>query len=114
MAQPRTLSGVVCSVSPLDAQLQSSRTTALLKSSQLELVRIVLKAGQGLPEHRAPGEITVQCLEGCLQFSTGATTQCMRAGDLIHLAANVPHALLALEDMSALLTMCLEAPRLAA
>ena len=108
MAQPRTRSGVVCSVKPLGAQLQNSRTTALLKSTQLELVRVVLKAGQGLPEHRAPGEITVQCLEGCLEFSTGATAQRMRAGDLIHLSPNVPHALLALEDTSALLTICLE------
>lgn len=64
MAQPRALSGTGCSVRPLAAQLQDSRTTALLKAAELELVRIVLRAGQRLPEHRAPGEITVQCLEG--------------------------------------------------
>ena len=110
MAQARIQSGVVCSVEPLGAQLQFGRTTALLKSTQLELVRIVLKAGQGLPEHSAPGEITVQCLEGCLDFATGATTQRMRAGDLIHLSANEPHALLALEDCSALLTIRLKGP----
>lgn len=110
MAQARIASGELASVRPLGAQLAGSKTTALLKASQLEVIRLVLQAGKGLPQHAAPGEITVQCLEGCIDFSTPAATHRMRAGDLIHLAAGEPHALSAVESSSLLLTICLVAP----
>lgn len=51
---------------PLGIQLGSSRTTAILKADQLEVVHIVLGAGKQLREHSAPGEITVQCPNGAL------------------------------------------------
>jgi quercetin dioxygenase-like cupin family protein len=110
MAQARTESGQVASIAPLRAQLRSSRTAALLKAQQLEVVRLVLPAGKALPEHAAPGEITVQCIEGCIEFTTPSGAQRMRAGDFIHLHAGVPHALSAIDDASLLLTICLVAP----
>lgn len=61
MAQTHARSGQVVSVLPLGDRLGSVRTTAILKANQLEVVRLVLPAGKGLPEHSPPGEITVQC-----------------------------------------------------
>lgn len=107
MAQPHTASGEIVSVRPLDDQLSGARTTALLKSDQLEIVRIVLLAGQSMREHQAPGEITVQCLEGEVAFSVRGVDRLLRGGDLIHLRGRERHALKATSDSSLLVTMCL-------
>jgi quercetin dioxygenase-like cupin family protein len=107
MAQPHAASGQVVSVRPLGAALAEGKTAAILKAGQLELIRIVLPAGKSLREHSAPGEITVQCIEGRIAFTTPAATHELTPGDLIHLRANEPHALTALQDATALLTICL-------
>jgi quercetin dioxygenase-like cupin family protein len=107
MSQPRAASGQVVAVRPLGDAIGTARTTALIKSAQLEVARIVLLAGKGMREHQAPGEITVHCLEGEVVFTTPSATQTLSAGDWLHLAAREPHALHALTDASLLLTMCL-------
>jgi quercetin dioxygenase-like cupin family protein len=105
MAQRHTPSGQVVSVLPLGDQLHSARTTAILKAEQLEIVRVVLLAGHEMKEHQAPGEITVQCIEGQIELRMSGTSRVLAPGDLIHLLRQEPHALRALTDASALLTM---------
>jgi quercetin dioxygenase-like cupin family protein len=107
MAQPHVQSGQVVSVLALGDALVGARTTALLKAEQLEVVRVVLPAGTAMREHATPGEITVQCIEGRIEFTTPAATQVLQAGDFIHLRGEEPHALRALHDSSALVTICL-------
>lgn len=107
MAQVHVQSGQVVSVRALGAGLAAARTTALLKAEQLEVVRVVLPQGAALREHQTPGEITVQCIEGRIEFTTPAATQVLEAGDFIHLRRAEPHALRALQDASALVTICL-------
>lgn len=109
MAQRHASSGEVVSVRPLGEALATARTTALLKAPQLEVVRIVLRAGESLREHAVPGEITLQCLEGSVLVSTPGARHELSAGDFIHLAGGVPHALMAHSDASLLLTICLSA-----
>lgn len=106
MALAHIASGEVVHVGPLGAALAQARTTALLKSSQLEVARVVLAAGKSMREHAAPGEVTLQCIEGEVQCSLGNATACtLRAGDFVHLGAGEPHALQALQDSSLLVTM---------
>ncbi len=104
MALPHTASGQV--VDLLGGQV-SDKTFALFKTQQLEVMRLVLPAGKAVPLHRVAGEITVQCLQGRLQFTSEGRTQLMCAGQLLHLAGGVEHSLLALEDTSALVTIVL-------
>jgi len=107
MAQPHATSGDIVSLIPLAEKLPDSRTVAILKAEQLELVRIVLTKGKSMPEHQVQGEITVLCLEGRIAFHTPRGSCEMGPSDLIHLRRGEPHALTALEDASALLTICL-------
>ena len=107
MALQHSRPGQVIDITPLGGRLHATQTQALFKAGQLELARIVLRAGESMREHQAPGEITLQCLEGLLELSTPAGTQQLRPGQLIHLLKREPHALKALQDSSALLTMCL-------
>jgi len=110
MAQTHARSGQVVSVLPLGDRLSAVRTTAIIKADQLELVRIVLPAGKSLRQHSAPGEITVQCIEGRIEFDTPEGRHVLETGDLIHLRRNEPHALNAVVDSSALVTLCIAKP----
>lgn len=92
---------------PLGAALCNSKTTTLAKSADLELIRLVLPAGKVIPVHKAPGEITVQCLEGRVAFTATGQTQNLAAGQLLYLNAGEPHALKAIEDSSLLVTLLL-------
>lgn len=109
MAQPHLAPGEVASVLPLGNQLAATPSHALLKAPQLEVIRIVLLAGKAMPGHQVTGEITVQCLEGEVDFYFGGEVRHMRAGDFLHLPGGAPHRLEALQDSSLLLTICLAA-----
>lgn len=110
MALPRARSGEPVALSPLGPALPAARTTAVLKGRQLEIVRLVLRAGEGLREHSAPGEVTVHVIEGEIDFQVPGGTHRLRAGDFIHLEAGQPHALQARVDSSAVVTIALGAP----
>ena len=73
----------------------------------LEVIRLVIPAGKHIPEHRAPGEITVQCLEGRVAFKAGNVTRDLEAGQLLYLSSAEPHSLSGIEDSSVLLTILL-------
>lgn len=107
MAQEHLASGEMGSVLPLGDKLTDATTQALFKASQLMVSRLVLAAGKSIPEHVVPGEITVQCLEGVIDFRFGRTTRRMRQGDFLRLDGGISHELTALEDASVLLTICL-------
>ncbi len=107
MAIPHAQPGELIDLRPLGDRLAESRTTVLIKTETLEVIRLVLPAGKELPEHRARGPITVQGLEGRVAFQTGETSCELTAGTLISLLPGQPHALQALEDSSLLLTIVL-------
>lgn len=107
MAQPHPQPGEIVSVAPLGAALKEARTTALLKADQLEVMRVVLTAGLEMKEHQAPGETTLQCIEGEVELRMGERTLAMRAGDWVHLRPREPHAVRATSDASLLVTLCL-------
>ncbi|MEJ8827449.1 cupin domain-containing protein [Variovorax humicola] len=106
MAIHHALSGELIDVRPFGADLENTTTRSLYKSGHLQVLRVILRAGKAMPAHQVPGEITVQCLEGCIEFTAGKV-QSMRGGDLICLAGGELHALKALEDSSALVTVLL-------
>lgn len=92
---------------PLRTDLGSSRTITLVKTNDLELIRLVLPAGKEIPMHQAHGEITVQCLEGRITFTAESKTQELTPGQLLYLVGGEPHALKAIEDSSVLVTLLL-------
>ena len=109
MAIPHLKPGEIADVRPLGAALSDARTETLVKTATLEVIRLVLPAGKTLPPHKAPGEITVQCLEGKVEFSIGDSGRELTAGGLLFVEAAVPHAVHALENSSLLVTLLLPA-----
>ena len=109
MALPHAQSGELIDVRPLGSTLADSRTETLVKTPTLEVIRIVLPAGKTLPPHKAPGEITVQCLEGKVRFSVGETVREMAPGSLLFVEGRGEHAVEAVEYSSLLVTLLLPA-----
>lgn len=107
MAQPHAASGDLIDIGPLGTALGDQVTTAIMKSAQLELVRLVLPTGKAMREHRVAGEITVQCIEGLIEITAPAGSMRLGPGKLVHLQGGEAHSLLALADSTALLTICL-------
>jgi quercetin dioxygenase-like cupin family protein len=107
MAIEHAKPGEVVDVRPLGAALADSKTHTLFKTKNLEVVRLVMPAGKEISEHEAPGEITVQCLEGKIAFTALGGTEELEAGQMLYLAAEEPHSVKCIEDASFLLTILL-------
>lgn len=107
MAIPHAHPGQAVDVRPLGPRLAHEKSNALFKSADLEVMRLVLLAGHSLPPHRVPGEITVQCIEGCIDVTADGSSQVLHAGQLLYLAGGVTHGVTALQDSSALVTVAL-------
>lgn len=107
MAIPHAKPGEVIDIRPLGSELAHARTTVLAKTETLEIIRLVIPSGKDIPEHKARGEITVQCLEGRVAFSVGETTRELEAGQLLYLPSGEPHSLHGMEDSSVLVMILL-------
>jgi len=107
MALLHAAPGEPCDVRPLGTALRQTPTTALFKSEQLEVIRLVLTKGKVLPPHKVPGAITIQCIEGSLDIQAQGTVRRLAPGGLLFLPGGVVHAVTAVDDSSALLTIVL-------
>jgi quercetin dioxygenase-like cupin family protein len=61
--------------------------------------------GQGLSEHKAPFDAMVQVLDGTAEIIIDGKPVVTRAGQMIVMPANIPHALNAIERFKMLLIM---------
>ena len=107
MAVTHAASGQVIDIRPLAEKLTESVTTTLIKTDKLEVIRLVLPAGKEIPQHHVAGELTVQCLEGRVDFNVQGQTKTLAAGQLLFLSGTEPHALRSLDDSSVLVTILL-------
>jgi quercetin dioxygenase-like cupin family protein len=98
--------GQVIDIAPLGAALRESASHAILKTHALELMRVVLRAGEVLPPHSVYGESTLLCIEGVVSVDMTAEGRCeLRPGQLLLLPALAQHAIRAQEDASLLRTV---------
>ena len=108
MAIHHAKSGEVIDVRPLGEALAKTITHTIVKTDQLEVIRIVLPAGNELPTHQVPGEITVQCVEGRVEFTIGQVSRELMAGSMLYVESGGEHSLRARENSSLLVTILLK------
>ena len=108
MAIPHAKPGEVVDVRPLGAALAATNTWTIVKTRTLEVIRIVLAAGKELPPHKVPGEMTVHCLEGRVDFRFGKSKHELTAGNFLYLEGGSEHSLHASENSSLLVTILLQ------
>lgn len=107
MAIPHAQSGEVVEVRPLGPALATARTTTLVKSQTLEILRLVVPAGKEIPTHEVSGEVTLQCLEGMVGIQVDGDTRVLEAGQLLYLSGQASHAVRGIENASVLVTILL-------
>lgn len=108
MAISHAASGEVVDVRPLDKSIVTAITHTIVKTNDLEVIRVVLLAGNELPPHEVPGDITVQCLEGKVEFGVGDLVRELTAGEFLYVEGGCKHSLRAREDSSLLVTIVLK------
>lgn len=70
--------------------------------SQCMISHVSLKKGCVVPTHAHENEQMVCVLSGCLRFTLANGVTDVRAGEVLHLPPNAPHAAEALEDSAVL------------
>jgi len=83
-----------------------SKTIIQNKSGNITL--FAFWEGQRLSEHTAPFDAFVMVLDGQFTITIGGKENNVKAGEAIILPANVPHALIALQNAKMLLVMIKE------
>ena len=107
MAIAHAAPGQIVDVQPLGSGLCETRTIALFKTDELEVIRLVMPADKTMPPHKVKGEITIQCLEGEIELVIDGQPQRMKAGQLVWLEGDADHALKAISNSSLLVTIVL-------
>jgi len=100
MAASHTASGTVVTVGPAG----SAQTATIVSTPTLKVARLVIPVGRDIPEHSAPGDITVHCLAGAIDFFAEGRTTRLGAGQLLYLGSGTRHALRGVEDAIVVVT----------
>ncbi len=77
----------------------------LLDKKAGTLTLFAFDKGQGLSEHTAPFDATVQIVDGAAELTVGGTPHGVKAGQLFIMPANIPHSVKAVERFKMMLIM---------
>lgn len=89
----------------VETWIGKDHTAVLLKADNLRVVFRSLRDGSTLPPHKAAGDITVQVLNGQIEFTAAGQTLSLQKGQVIALKAGVPHSVTALRQAAILITL---------
>jgi quercetin dioxygenase-like cupin family protein len=106
-AEVRAKPGDIVDVRPLGPALAAAGTKTLARAEGLEVVRLVVRAGEELPGRKAEGVLVVSCLEGRVTFTALGKAQSLQAGELLYLPAGESYSLQGVVGASLLLTSLL-------
>ncbi len=98
-AQPANAGGLV------DYQPGSIVSREILKKTTGKVTLFAFDAEEGLSEHTSPFDALAQIVEGEAEITIAGKPNRVRAGELILMPANQPHALKALQRFKMILTM---------
>lgn len=84
---------------------QKASTKVILETSFTKEIRILLKKGQTMKEHRAPHPIVIHILQGEIEFGVENQVHVLNHGSICTLEENIPHNLKALKDSIVRLTL---------
>lgn len=77
----------------------------VFKTYGLRIVLIALHEGSEMTRHTADGIITVQVLEGQIQFNTDQQSVELGKGQMLALHERIPHSVKAIQETTFLLTL---------
>ncbi|HYW31071.1 MAG TPA: cupin domain-containing protein [Gemmatimonas sp.] len=96
--------------SEASAGTNGHRQITLLHEGPVRLVLFAFDAGGRMPEHKAPGWVTIQVVRGALRVRTSERQHTLAEGQILALAPGVLHDVEATEEADMLLGIYPEAP----
>lgn len=84
------------------------RQVGLIHRGPLRLVLFAFDAGGRLPEHKAPGQVVIECLSGSITVDAAGARHELGDRMMVVLEPGVPHAIEAQVESEMLLTVCLD------
>lgn len=105
MATHHATPGEVVNLETWAEDLATDQTKAIVKTEEMEIIRLVIPAGKDIPNHKVSGPITVHCIKGRIEFTAMGATQELAQGELLHLMPGEPHSVKAVENAVVLLTI---------
>ncbi len=91
-----------CWENVLKEQMNPFFTRQFVNGEQAMLAKIALKKGCVVPMHQHPNEQISLITSGSLEFMIGGESKTVKAGEILVIPGNVPHAAIAHEDMEGL------------
>ena len=89
----------------IDYQDLSIVSKEIIKKDTGTVTLFAFSKGQGLSEHTAPFDAMVTVLDGEAEISIDGNPIPVKAGEMIIMPANIPHALKAVENFKMMLVM---------
>lgn len=77
----------------------------LLDTNSSREIRITMRKGQVMKEHKTPYPIVVELFDGVITFGVNGEVHTINKGDMLSLEGNIPHDLKAEEDSIVRLTL---------
>ena len=108
MALPHAQPLDIISVAPLGDALSQAVSTSLIKTERLQLLHLVLRAHQDVPDHHVDDECTVHCLEGVVEVVTPGGVRQLKPGNVLVLPDKEKHSLRARTNCAVLVTLLLD------
>lgn len=103
--EPLVKPGETVDVQELKKSLGGRRNSLLVKTADVEIVHLVIPAGETIPTHEAQGEIVLHCLEGRALVSALGEAIHLDAGQLFYFAVNEPFSIEGIDEASLLATI---------
>ena len=89
----------------IDYQEGSVVSREIIKKETGTVTIFAFDKGEGLSEHSAPFDAMVQIIEGEALITIDGVENTVKAGEMIIMPADIPHALHAVENYKMILTM---------
>jgi quercetin dioxygenase-like cupin family protein len=87
------------------AWTDSEAATVILRTKNMEVMRLHLNSGARIPTYEAHGEVTILCVQGRVEVIALGATHELNTGQLLYLLIREPFTLAGLEESSLLVTV---------
>lgn len=105
MNQGHIQSGEVVNLETLKGEMDVDASYALVKTDDMEVIRMAVRKGKTIDEHSVDGEMSVQCLKGDILFMVDGNARELTAGDWLYLEKKQKFSYSVKEDTILLVTI---------
>ncbi len=105
MATHHASPGEIVDLATWAQDVPNEKTKVIVKTDEMELVRLALPAGKEFADHKVSGPCVIHCIAGEIECVALGTTQVLTSGQLLYLLPDDSHSVKAVVDSVVLLTI---------